>query len=331
MLFFSFLPRLMTLILATGLLGLTGCDNPSAANNKPTTAAPAESKADDQSLKPTEFDGQRAFESVRKQVEFGPHPAGSPAIKQVQKYIMDELKSYGLTVKTQSFKPKTPIGSVEMLNIIGELPGQSTERILIASHYDTKPFKEFRFVGANDGGSSTGTLLEIARVMAKGEKPKDTIQFVFFDGEEAFCKEWDECLNGKDHTYGSQYFADDLKKNAQVSQVKALILLDMIGDKGLQFKKQETSTPWLTNIFWSTGKRLGYDKTFNNGKDDVGGDDHMPFLQIGIPAIDLIHLPFPDTWHEPTDTLDHISAENLKIVGDTVIRAIPQIEAYQNR
>jgi Zn-dependent M28 family amino/carboxypeptidase len=266
---------------------------------------------------------------VRKQVDFGPHPAGSPAIKQVQKYIMDELKSYGLTVKTQSFRPQTPQGPVDMLNIIGELPGQNPERIIISSHYDTKPFKDFRFVGANDGGSSTGTLLEIARVMAKGEKPKNTIQFVFFDGEEAFCREWDDCMNGKDHTYGSQYFADDLKKSGQVRQVKALILLDMIGDKGLQFEREQSSEPWLTNIFWNTGKKLGYEKTFTPGTDDVGGDDHMPFRQLGIPAIDLIHLPFPDTWHTPNDTLDHISAENLKIVGDTVIRAIPQIEAYQ--
>src|SRR5215831_2651018 len=228
MLQISIVPRLIAVLLATSLLGMAACPEKSDSTAA-TTPATTEG-----TLKPTDFDGQRAFENVRKQVDFGPHPAGSPAIKQVQKYIMDELKGYGLTVKTQSFKPNTPQGPVEMLNIIGELPGEKTDRIIISSHYDTKPFKEFRFVGANDGGSSTGTLLEIARIMAKGEKPKNTIQYVFFDGEEAFCPEWDDCMNGKDHTYGSQYFADDLKKNNQTSQVKALILLDMIGDKGLQ-------------------------------------------------------------------------------------------------
>ena len=211
-------PKAILIALAISLLGMGACpENPPAV---------------------VDFDGKRAFDLVKKQVDFGPHPAGSPEIKGVQKFIMDELKSYGLTVRTQPFKPDTPHGPIEMLNIIGEIPGEKPERIMITSHYDTKYFKEFRFVGANDGALRHSSSLEIARVMSKGPKPKNTIQFVFFDGEEAFCTEWDECLNKRDHTYGSQYFADDLKKTSQIKQVKALILLDMIGDKGLQFQKR---------------------------------------------------------------------------------------------
>jgi len=306
----SIFPKSILIVLAISLLGMGACPENAAA---------------------IEFDGKRAFDLVKKQVDFGPHPAGSPAIREVQKFIQDELKSYGLTVKTQPFKADTPHGPIEMLNIIGELPGEKSERIMITSHYDTKYFKEFRFVGANDGGSSTAALLEIARVMAKGPKPKDTIQFVFFDGEEAFCTEWDECLNGKDHTYGSQSFASDLKKNSQASQVKALILLDMIGDKGLQFQRESSSTPWLTMAMWAAANKLGYDKYFTRQSGDVGGDDHMPFMEIGIPAIDLIHLPFPDTWHTVDDTIDHISPESLKVTGDTVIRAIPAIADHVGR
>src|SRR5213079_2631741 len=121
------------------------------------------------------FDGQRAFEHVRKQVEFGPRPPGSPELEKTRGYIIDQLKANGLKVTTDEFHPVTPAGERKMVNVTAELAGESSDVIIVSSHYDTKLIKDFKFVGANDGGSSTGELLELARVMAANKtKPKFT-------------------------------------------------------------------------------------------------------------------------------------------------------------
>jgi Zn-dependent M28 family amino/carboxypeptidase len=227
---------------------------------------------------------------------------------------------------------------VKFKNVIAELPGESSEIIIIASHYDTKPFSEFVFVGANDGGSSTGALLEIARVMSsdsgdKGQKRKFTYQFVFFDGEEAFCREWSECLDGKDNTYGSRYMVERLKREKQIERIKAMILLDMIGDRDLTIPREQGSSQWLVETIWSTARQLGYEKEFPSRHFEVGDDDHMPFLRAGIPAVDIIDFEYGDApqgnsyWHTKEDTLDKISAKSLKIVGDVVLASLPKIEA----
>src|SRR6266576_4653057 len=159
-----------------------------STNSSATPVATAPAKSD--------FDADRAFDYVKKQVEFGPRPPGSPELEKTRAYIVDQLRSFGLNVSTDEFHPTTPMGDKKMANIVAELPGPSADVIIIGSHYDTKLFKEFKFVGANDAGSSTGALMEIARVLAaKKTKPKFTYWFVFFDGEEAFCFDWDECHN----------------------------------------------------------------------------------------------------------------------------------------
>src|SRR5262249_984571 len=179
-----------------------------AVENPPAPTAGAEKE--DKTKATTAFDGERAFNHVKAQVEFGPRPPGSPAVEKTREYIVRELKSFGLKTTLDEFTGNTPLGKIKFKNVIAELPGESSNVIIIASHYDTKLFKEFTFVGANDGGSSTGALLEIARNMAAenqnaSQKRKFTYWFVFFDGEEAFCHEWGECLDGKDNTYGSRY------------------------------------------------------------------------------------------------------------------------------
>jgi glutaminyl-peptide cyclotransferase len=168
---------------------LIGCPS---STNKPANGSPPPSESPAKS----DFDGERAFEYVRKQVEFGARPPGSPELEQTRNYIVDQLKSFGLKVTTDEFHATTPQGDKRMVNLVAELPGESSDVIIIASHYDTKYIKEFKFVGANDAGSSTGAVMEIARVLAAGkQKPKMTYQFVFFDGEEAFCFDWDQCHN----------------------------------------------------------------------------------------------------------------------------------------
>jgi Zn-dependent M28 family amino/carboxypeptidase len=281
----------------------------------------------------TPFDGERALAHVRAQVEFGPRPAGSPALERTREYLLKELRSYKLQVAIDEFKPATPRGPVVMKNLIAELPGETPETIMIGSHYDTKHFQEFAFVGANDAGSSTGALLELARVMAADPaRRRFTYQFVFFDGEEAFCREWSECLDGKDNTYGSRHLVERLKREQKLARVKAMILLDMVGDKDLTIPREQTSSGWLVEAIWSTAAELGHTREFLSRPFTIGDDDHLPFLRERIPAVDVIDFEYGagaednSYWHTAEDTLDKVSARSLKIVGDVILLSLPKIE-----
>ena len=277
---------------------------------------------------PTSFNGERALDHVRKQIAIGPRPPGSPELAQTRAYIMDQLKSFGLNVSLDEFTTMTPLGEKKMANIVGELAGETKNVILIASHYDTKYYKDMRFVGANDPGASVGTLLEIGRVLGSmKDKQKFTYRLVFFDGEEAFCEGWDECNNEgqPDNTYGSRHYVLQLNEKKELDHTRAMILLDMVGYKKLELGRDTLSTRWLQHIVWETGRELGHKKIFVDREEGVGGDDHEPFLQAGIPAVDLIQLSSYPHWHTAEDTLDKISAESMKIVGETVIASLPKI------
>jgi glutaminyl-peptide cyclotransferase len=321
-----FLVLAFVLIVPLGLLGCPGNTNKPADGSSTPAAAPAKSA----------FDGDRAFEQVRKQVDFGPRPAGSAELEQTRNYLLEQLKSYGLKVTTDEFHATTPIGDRRMVNITAELPGESNDVVIISSHYDTKYFKDIKFVGANDGASSTGALLEIARVMAANkQKPKLTYWFVFFDGEEAFCFDWDQCHNPNpadpknplpDHTYGSRRYVAELTLKNELPRVRAMILLDMMGYKELRLGRADLSTTWLLDTVWQTAKSLGYGNVFVDDVEGVGDDDHGPFMRAGIDALDIIQLGSYQYWHTKDDTLDKISAKSLKIVGDAVLVSLPKIE-----
>jgi Zn-dependent M28 family amino/carboxypeptidase len=279
---------------------------------------------------PTGFNGERALEHARKQIEFGPRPPDTPQLEKTRAYIVNELKSYGLNVTLDQFTATTPQGPKKMANIVAEIPGETKTSILIASHYDTKFYKDMQFVGANDPASSAGTLLEIGRVLSTlPEKPKLTLKLVFFDGEEAFCEGWDECKNpdGPDNTYGSRHYVSQLKAKNEVDNTGAMILLDMMGYKKLELGRDPSSIRWLQDIIWETGRELGYKDVFVDREEGVGGDDHEPFIQAGIDAVDLIQLNTYPHWHKADDTLDKISARSMKIVGDTVLASLPKIGA----
>ena len=331
--------RFLTLafVLIASLM-LLGC--PSGAN-KPVDATPSNASSSDSSRK-SDFDGERAFEHVRKQVEYGPRPPGSPELEKTRGYIMDQLKSYGLKVTTDEFHATTPVGDRKMVNVTAELPGESNDVIIVASHYDTKIVKQFKFVGANDAGSSTGELLELARVMAANKtKPRLTYWFVFFDGEEAFCFDWDQCHNPNptdpktplpDNTYGSRRYVAQLVERNELKRVRAMILFDIMGYKNLRLGRDEMSTTWLLDTVWQTAKQLGYGGQFIDAREGVGDDDHAPFLRAGIDALDIIQLSSYPYWHTKEDTLDKVSAKSLKIVGDAVLVSLPKIEErIQNR
>jgi glutaminyl-peptide cyclotransferase len=263
------------------------------------------------------FDGARAYQHVVKLVAIGPHPAGSESIHRAQAYILEQLKSYGCPVEEQDFHASTPIGSIAMKNIIVKIPSTSPNIILFASHYDTKRIDNF--VGADDAGSSTGVLLELARLFC-ARKNAQTIWLAFLDGEEAFELRWAD----PDNTYGSRELAARLALSENLQHVKAMILVDMVGPYDPVFKRESNSTPWLTDIVWSTAARLGYGKIFVNDSVPIE-DDHIPFLRRDVPATDLIDLDVP-YWHTTRDTLDKIDPRSLAITGHVLIEALPELE-----
>lgn len=266
------------------------------------------------------FDSARAYEHLRQIVSIGPRPAGSPGSARTREYIIEQLKILGIPVREQAFVAKTPIGEIPMVNLIAAIPGARNERIAIAGHYDTKLFRDVRFVGANDGGSSTAFLIELARVLTMRANAL-TIELIFFDGEEATLRDW----AGNDHTYGSQYYVDTARRAGTLPALKALILVDMIAERSARFLRETNSTPWLTDIIWSTARKMGHGSTFVNAGTPIE-DDHIPFLKAGVPATDIIDLDYP-AWHTPADTLDQTSARSLQIVGDVVIASLAPIEA----
>src|SRR5215204_2230662 len=283
---------------------------------------------------PSAFNGERAMTHVKKQIDFGPRPPASPELEKTRSYMVNELKSYGLSVSLDEFNASTPEGNKKMVNIIGEIPGETNGVILITSHYDTKFYKDMQFVGANDPAASVATVLEIARVAASlREKPKMTYRFVFFDGEEAFCEGWDDCSreNNPDNTYGSRHYVDRLIANKEIENIHSMILLDMMGYKKLELGRDTTSTRWLQDIIWKTGRELGHTKIFVDRDEGVGGDDHEPFMAQGVSAVDIIQLNDYPHWHKATDTIDKISSQSMKIVGDTVLASLPVIAAHERQ
>lgn len=274
------------------------------------------------------FNGERAMDHVRKQIDFGPRPPDSPELAKTRDYIASQLKSYGWNVSIDEFSATTPLGEKKMANIVGEIAGETKTLILITSHYDTKYYKDMHFVGANDPATSVATLLEIGRVLGSvKEKPKVTYRLVFFDGEEAFCEGWSDCgsEDNPDNTYGSRRYVAQLRERNELANTRAMILLDMIGYKKLELGRDPMSTRWLQDIIWQTGRELGYGKVFVDREEGVGGDDHEPFLREGVDAVDLIQLNSYPYWHKADDTIDKVSPQSMKIVGETVLASLPKI------
>lgn len=298
---------------AFALVALAACSTGNAAADRPAPPVQAQRPA----AQAGPVDADRAWAHLKELVGFGPRPAGSAANKRTRDYIAREMKTLGLDAREQAFLADTRYGDVSMANVLVTLPGKRPERIIIASHFDTKPEKDFEFVGANDGGSSTALLIELARVL-KDQPREFSYELVFFDGEEA----WGDWSTG--NTFGSRHYVEAARKAGTLTGVKAMILLDMVGETHIRLRKDTSSTTWLNELVWHTARRLGHGTAFIEDYTAVD-DDHIPFIKAGIPAIDLIDLDYP-AWHTAGDTLDKIDPRSMKIVGDVVVAALPEIE-----
>jgi glutaminyl-peptide cyclotransferase len=310
--------------LAFGLAAL-GCGGNETATTQASAAHPVPD-APPQSAPPASstggFDGQRAYQYVADIVAIGPHSAGTDGSHRAQAYIVSKLKSFGCPVDQEDFHTPSPIGTVAMENIVAKIPGASPDIVLLTTHYDSKHLPGF--VGANDGGSSTGVALEMARLLC-ARKNALTFWIAFFDGEEAFNPtDWVD----PDNTYGSRELAARMSVSGDLGRMKAMLLVDMIGGRDLTIKREKNSTPWLTDMVWSTAARLGYKNTFVSAELSVE-DDHLPFLARKAAAVDIIDLETPQSegfWHTNADTLDKVNPVSLAIVGHVLIEVIPQLE-----
>jgi glutaminyl-peptide cyclotransferase len=259
-----------------------------------------------------EFSGEKALAHVQAMVDLGPRPPGSEAIEKTRTYVTKQLELFGWKVRRQAFTEDTPRGRIEFVNVTATFAGKdSAPFFLVCSHYDTKIFDTARFVGANDGGSSTGVLLELARVLAQRPDLARKAELVFFDGEEAY-----EAFTETDGLYGSRYFAKQLAAEDKTKQFRGGILLDMVGDRSLTITLPPDSPADMARDIFASAEALNLRKYFSYFDRDIT-DDHTPLNAVGIPTIDLIDFDYRP-WHTPDDTIDKLSAESLRTVGTVV-------------
>ena len=276
---------------------------------------------------PAEFSGAQALEFTRAAVAFGPRPSGSPAIRKLQAYILTELKLRQCTVTQDDFTASTPAGPKPMKNIIARFAGTTGTAMVITGHYDTKSMPGRHFVGANDGGSSTGLLLEMARALQTTPHASD-VYLVWLDGEEAVAQ-WTDT----DSLYGSGHLAARWSAEGMLDRVKLLINVDMIGDKDLGILREQESSQNLRMLVWDTAKTLGFGRHFLDESSAVA-DDHLPFLHRGVNALDLIDFdygPGNAYWHTEKDTMDKLSADSLSVVGKVLLKVLEAMDGRDPR
>ncbi|MCP4606681.1 MAG: M28 family peptidase [Proteobacteria bacterium] len=306
------------------MAGAISCGNSSAE----TRAAAVGSKQRAAPMgTPASIDGRRALGYIEEIIAFGPRHAGAEGAEKTRRYIVEKLKSFGLEPKRHDFTALTPhpeLKSVEMANISVDIDGPAKKRVLLGGHYDGKLLEGIDFKGANDGGSSTATLLEIARSLSR-TPPPCPVRIVFFDGEEALVK-WTD----SDSCYGSKKMAAQLMESGEVGSFSAVVIVDMIGDKRLRLLSESSSTAWVFDVLKQTAERLGHGDIFSGPRVRIE-DDHVPFLHIGIPAALLIDLNYGPGWqsnaywHTEKDTLDKLSSKSIEIIGQVVLSSLSEL------
>lgn len=267
-----------------------------------------------------QFDAKKAMEQVVAQVGHGQRYAGSEALDRSREDLVKRLEEFGWEVKKQTFSANTPLkGEVKFANLRARYSSKKNVdwdkpvRALVGSHIDTKYYSYFEFVGANDSGSSTGVLVEFARILPSNKNLAEDIELVFFDGEECFLQ-----YSLRDGLYGSRHYARWLKDTIKKDEwPRSMVVLDMVGDKDLAIRIPQNVTPALARAYLKASEEQGTRSFVGLGSEMIT-DDHEPFRLIGIPVINIIDLDY-DYWHKPTDTLDKLSNQSLAIVGRTTL------------
>jgi glutaminyl-peptide cyclotransferase len=326
--------RLVILLAACGLLGACSSGDSKAAKTAaetaraaaPSTVAPASVAPSGTALPSTPaptVNGERAMQYVKEVVAFGARPIGSENHKKLEDYITAHLK--GDEVEIDAFDANTPAGKLPVHNIIAKFPGMKDGIIVIAGHYDTNyPFRDTKYVGANDGGSSTAILLELANQLRGKKRDGYSVWLLFTDGEEAV-KEW----NDQDSLYGTKHLAERWQKDGTNKKIKAFLLADMIGDADLNIDRDQNSTPWLEDLVYQAATQLGYQSHFF-ARTIALEDDHKPFVALGVPSADLIDFDYGYGnvfHHTPQDTVDKLSAKSMQITGDVILETIWMLDA----
>jgi glutaminyl-peptide cyclotransferase len=315
------LPLIIALGNAVGCTRGTSADATASPAPKSESTAPApatpEAAAPDSAPLP-HIDSKRAFQYTREVTAFGPRYMGSENHKKLEHYILDHLK--GDQVEDDAFTADTVEGKFPVRNIIAKFPGTKDGIIVILGHYDTVyPLRNSGFVGANDGGSSTAILLEFANQLRGKTRDGYSVWLVWTDGEEAV-RQWSDT----DSLYGTRHLAEKWEKDGTLKKIKALMVMDMIGDADLNIDRNTKGAPWLLDLIYEAAVRGGYQSHFyaRQGPDE---DDHIPFYTRGVPTADLIDFDYGYNnvfWHSPQDTMDKLSPKSLEIVGDTILETI---------
>lgn len=275
-----------------------------------------------------------AYSNVAGLVEFTPRDAGTEGAAYASQWIAQRLRDAGLKPRADVWRERSgPRSSVQFCNVYADLPGETNTLLIVGSHFDTKSGIGPAFQGANDGGSSTGISLEVARVLAaSGIRPKHTIRFAFFDGEECFAN-----YAPDDGLHGSRRMAEKAAENRASQDVAAVVVLDMVGDADLQLQLPRNATPWIASIVLEASSALDARLGGNSGAlvriaDKYILDDHWPFIEQNIPAIDIIDFDYGsrpgshDYWHTEEDTFDKISESSLGVVGQLLIDILERLD-----
>ena len=328
------LSRRLSWVALAGALAVIACDRDKDAAPSQNTSVSA-SVPGGERLKfppdegpPVAVDGERAMQYVKDIVKFGPRPLGSANHKKVEEYISSHLK--GDQVEDDTFTADTPEGKFPVHNIIAKYLGTKDGIIIVASHYDTNyPLRKTSYVGANDGASSSGLLLELANHLRGKQRDGYTVWLVWDDAEEAMKPDGsggqpNELPFTEDSLYGITHLAEKWQADGTLKKVKAFILADMIGDADLNVERETNSTAWLKEVVYEAAKRLGYQSHFFGRELEVF-DDHIPFVKRGVPSVDLIDFTYGYNlayWHTTEDTIDKLNLRSLQIVGSVVLETV---------
>lgn len=283
-------------------------------------------------LHPAAFNAAKALAETEALSAITPRPSGSPGAQKAAEHLLARLRAAGIEAALDEFEEDTPAGKIIFRNVLGVLPGRDKARhpaqewLIIGAHYDTKAGIAGNFQGANDSGSGAGVVLELARVLKAAPRPANII-LAFFDGEE--CQQH---YAGNDGLHGSRRLAEQLTRAGRAKAVRAVIILDMVGDRDLTITIPRNSAAALIVALFQAAEAEGTRGYFSLAAREML-DDHQPFMAAGMPAIDIIDYEYGsapgqnDYWHTPADTMDKLSAQSLAIIGRTVLRLLNGINS----